>query len=174
MSRVLVISLVSACLLAACGSSHRSSGTTSTSDGPGTTSRGGGPPTTPTVVLPTATTISKGKVVPKPTTPTTLPRETPTQAIGPDSEAGQQVLIKSNAIWPEYLYPTYTYSITWTNLSGKTQIISFYHYPLSSPPIPPGGQWIWKASSAGVLGYHDSSGAEGLLNLQAPTPIVTP
>ncbi len=174
MVRVLVFSLVSACLLAACGSSHRASGTTSTSDGAGTTSQNGRHPTTPTVVVPTATTISRGKVYPKPSTPTTLPRETSTQPIGPDTEAGQQVIIYPKAIWPEYLYPTYTHNITWTNLSGTTQVITFYHYALSSPPIPPGGQWVWQSSSAGVRGYHDSEGAEGLLNLQAPTPITTP
>ncbi len=168
-------------LLAACGSSAKTSPTSSSGGASRTTQSTDGNSTSPTTtstangpIRTTATTYSEGRVYPKPSTPTTLPREDPGQPIGPNLSAGQQVIIYSKAIWPEYLYPTYTSAVTWTNLSGRTQTITFYHVSFSSPPIPPGGQWVWKAPSAGVLGYHDSSGAVGELNLQAATPIVTP
>jgi hypothetical protein len=73
-----------------------------------------------------------------------------------------------------YLYANYKVAITWTNLTNRPQIITFYQIPFSSASIPPGGQLVWKSPSGGVIGYHDSSGSEALLNLQAPSPIVTP
>ena len=73
-----------------------------------------------------------------------------------------------------YLYPDYEAPIIWTNLSNSPQRIIFDHIPFSSPPIPPGGQFIWKSPRGGVIGYHYSSGAQAELDLQAPTPVSTP
>jgi hypothetical protein len=171
------IVLVLACLFAACGAAAKSSGST-TSDGPSSTSQsdGGNSTSSTRATVPTTTTTyyKQGKVIPKPTTPTTLPRETKGQAVPEYTGPGQQILIYPTAIWPKYLYANDKVAITWTNLTNTTQTITFFHIPFSSLPIPPGGQFIWKSPSGGVIGYRDSSGAQALLNLQAPTPIVAP
>ena len=174
-ARSISVAFAFACFLVACGSTPKASGPT-TSDGATSTSQNNDPTSSTTTTGPTTTTTfyRQGKVIPKSKAPTTLPRESKGQAVPQFTGAGQQALIYPTAIWPEYLYASYKTTITWTNLTNRTQTITFFHIPFSSLPIPPGGQFIWKSPSGGVIGYHDSSGSQGELNLQEPSPITVP
>lgn len=171
-ARSISVAFALACLLTACGSTPKASGPT-TSDGATSTSQSsdGHPTSSTTTAGPTTTTTyyRQGKVIPKSQAPKTLPRESKGQAVPQFTGAGQQALIYPTSIWPEYLYANYKTTITWTNLTNRTQTITFFHIPFSSLPIPPGGQFIWKSPSGGVIGYHDSSGSQGELNLQEPS-----
>src|ERR1700720_1974378 len=100
--------LIFAITLAACGSAKSGSGTSTTQSSIGTTSDG---PTSSTSDF-----YPPFHVVPKPDTPTTVPREGPGQKVTQVSGAGQQIIIMPNGFWPETLYANYEVPITWTNL----------------------------------------------------------
>jgi hypothetical protein len=174
-------------LLAACGSSPssagshpRSSGSTTSSsstDNPsgghkGDKSNGSGSSST-TSTSTTSPFYPKGKIVPKPSTTTTVP-EDGGRPVNSYLAAGNQIVIYSSGIWPQTLDANDQVPVTWTNDSGKPQSIKFDSIPVSSSPIPPGAQFVWKADFGGSYPYHTASGMSALLVLQAPTPITIP
>jgi hypothetical protein len=159
---VFVALLLSMLLIAACNSNKGADGTS--------TSRpsGASTPTTYNSYYP------KGKIVPAPETPTTTPREGPGQPVTPLIGAGQQIIITANGFSPKTLYANYQVAITWTNLSGRPQKVSFDHIPVSSGTIPVGAQFVWKTHFGGSYTYSSGSGFHALLILQAPVPVGTP
>jgi hypothetical protein len=159
---VLVALVLTVALLAACSSNKAVDGTTTSRPSGGSTS------TTYNSYYP------KGKIVPAPETSTTTPREGPGQAVPPDIGAGQQIIITPNGFWPQTLYANYQVAITWTNLSGHPQKVSFDHIPVSSGTIPVGAQFVWKTHFGGSYTYSSASGFHALLILQAPVPVGTP
>jgi len=158
--------LIFAIALAACGSPNSAQGTSTTQSSIGTTSDG---PTTSTSDF-----YPQGHIVPKPDTPTTVPKEGPGQKVTQDIGAGQQIIIMPNGFWPKTLYANYQVAITWTNLSGEPQKVSFDHIPVASGIIPAGAQFVWKTHFGGSYTYGSASGFHALLILQAPVPIGTP
>jgi hypothetical protein len=96
------------------------------------------------------------------------------QPVTPDIAAGQQIIITPNGFWPKTLYANFQVAITWTNLSGHPQKVSFDHIPVSSGVIPAGAQFIWKTHFGGSYTYSTASGFHALLILQTPTSIPTP
>jgi hypothetical protein len=154
--------LLTVVLLAACGSNKAVVGTTSSQPSGGSTS------TTYNSYYP------KGEIVPAPETPTTTPREGPGQPVTATIGAGQQIIITPNGFWPKTLYANYQVAITWTNLSGHPQKVSFDHIPVSSGTIPVGAQFVWKTHFGGSYTYSSASGFHALLILQAPVPVGTP
>lgn len=152
--------------LAACGTNNSASGSSTTQSSVGTTSDG---PTSSTTDF-----YPKGHIVPKPDTPTTRPRESPGQPVTPNIDPGQQIIITPNGFWPNTLYANDQVAITWTNLSGHPQTVSFDHIPVTSGVIPAGAQFVWKTHFGGSFTYSSASGFHALLILQAPMPIGTP
>jgi hypothetical protein len=159
---VLVALLLAMLLLAACSSNKAVDGTS--------TSRPSGGSTTTTY----NSFYPKGKIVPAPDTSTTTPREGPGQEVPQNIGAGQQIIITPNGFWPKTLYANFQVAITWTNLSGHPQNVSFDHIPVSSGTIPVGAQFVWKTHFGGSYTYSSTSGFHALLVLQAPQPIGTP
>jgi hypothetical protein len=161
--------------LSACGTSQ--AGGASGKDGTTTTTsstQGGHSTTTVGGNSTTTTFYSPGRIVlPKPDTPTTLPRETKAAPIPQDFAAGQQVIIYPGAFWPSQLYADDQMPITWTNMSGKPQKVIFDGINVTSPLIPPGAQFVWKSRGGGVIDYHAPSGFKAVLLLQIPTPPVS-
>lgn len=156
--------LVVAITLAACGSSNSASGTSTTR------SSGTPDPSTPS----TADFYPKGHIVPKPDTPTTVPREAPGQPVTAYIGAGQQIIITPHGFWPATLYANFEVPITWTNNSGHAQTVSFDHIPVTSGVIPSGAQFVWKTHFGGSYTFSSASGFHALLILQSPMPISTP
>jgi len=153
-------------LLASCGSTPSAGGHGSTTTTTDTT----GPQNSTT----TTTYYPQGHLVAPPSTPTTLPRETPSIPVTQYISAGNTILIKSNAFWPKTLYANEDVPIVWVNLSGSPQKVAFDHIPVGSTVIPPGWEFVWKSRFAGSLTYHSASGLHALLVLQAPTPLTPP
>jgi hypothetical protein len=114
-----------------------------------------------------------GTVVPAPDTSTTIP-EDGGLPITQNSGTGQQILITPNGFWPNTLYANQKVAITWTNLSGRPQRVSFDHIPISSGVIPVGAQFVWKTHFGGSYTYSSASGFHALLILQLPQPIGIP
>jgi hypothetical protein len=159
---VFVALLLMAVILAACSSNKAADGTTTSSTSSGPTS------TTYNSFYP------KGKIVPAPETPTTTPKEGPGAPVTPNISAGQQIIITPDGFWPKTLYANYEVAVTWTNLSGHPQRVSFDHIPVSSGLIPVGAQFVWKTHFGGSYTYSSASGFHALLILQAPVPVGTP
>lgn len=118
----------------------------------------------------TSTTLDAGRVVAAPSTPTTVPHERGVRPINPTVDNGQQILITSSGFVPAQLFADVTKPVVWTNLSGTTQQVIFDVFPVHSPPIPPGAQFIWQPSTTVDIGYHSASGTKGALILQAHQP----
>jgi hypothetical protein len=156
--------LIVAITFAACSSANSASGSSTT---PSSATTSGGSTSTSDF-------YPSGHIVPKPDTPTTVPREAVGQPVTPDIAAGQQIIITSNGFWPKTLYANFEVAITWTNLSGHPQKVSFDHIPVSSGLIPAGAQFVWKTHFGGSYTYSTASGFHALLILQAPTPTPTP
>jgi hypothetical protein len=165
-----VLALALMGLLASCGSS-KSAGNQNTQDGGGSTTTTAGNPQNSTT---TTTYYPQGHLVAPPSTPTTLPGETAKIPVSSYISAGNTILIKSNAFWPQTLYANDQVAITWVNLSGRPQKVAFDHIPVGSAVIPPGWEFVWKSRFGGSLTYHSASGLHALLVLQAPTPITPP
>jgi hypothetical protein len=105
---------------------------------------------------------------PDPTT--SVPTERGTRAINPSNDAGQEVIIaKGGYLLPEWLVAEVNLPITWTNLSGKPQQISFDDAPVCSATIVPGGTFTWKSPKFAIsLRYHTVNGHHAQLTLQSP------
>ncbi len=184
----LLIILVLAAGLAACGTPKNSSstsvagtnggshnGTTSSSNGAKTNGGGTKGKGSPGADGPTTTFYPQGHIVPPPDTPTTTPREVPSEPINQYISAGQQIVIEPDgAFWPQSLYATYQVPITWTNLSGRPQKVVFDYIPVQSPEIAPGAQFVWKWRSGGTLSYHSALGSHAVIYFQTPTPVSVP
>lgn len=143
--------LLAAIILAACSSNNSAGGTT-------TSKPSGGSSTTQNTYYP------KGEIVPAPDTSTTIPKDGG-RPITPDLGAGQQILITPNGFWPKTLYANFQVAITWTNLSGHPQSVSFDHIPVSSGVIAVGAQFVWKTHFGGSYTYSSASGFHALLIL---------
>jgi hypothetical protein len=173
--------------LAACGSSpHAANGanggatstTSSTHDSTGdgtstTTSTANGPTTPTTLTTPTTNPYGQGHVIPPSPTPTTTPREHPTVPVPPYVGDGEQILIEPHGFWPQTMYADLDLPLTWTNETGHPQKVIFDHIPVTSPVIPPHGQFKWQPEFGGSYTYRSASGFNALVILQAPGPPVT-
>jgi ABC-type transport system substrate-binding protein len=151
-----VVMTVAGTVLAACGATpSRTATATSTS-------------TTGSVRIPsgvTPATIDPGHIVPAPPGPTTLPTEDPITPIRPDFDTGQQAIITSHGFEPLQLSGSKNQQVVWTNVSGSTQRIIITGGP-TSPPIPPGAQYVWMPNSGGSIAYRSVSGFHAVLTLQ--------
>ena len=145
----------------ACGGSAGARATTATTN-----------PGVPT----TSTSYPYGKhhVVPKSTTPTSVPKEGPGAPVSQYVEAGQQVLIEPSGFWPQTLYANMAVQVVWTNETKVPQKVALDVIPVASTEIPPGGQFIWSPHFGGSYTYHSGSGMHGRLILQQLTPVSPP
>jgi hypothetical protein len=156
--------------LAACGSA---SGTTSTVhlsspvDSTSSSSSASTPSSASTTT--TGSKLDQGDVVPAPSSSTTVPHERGVRPIDPTVDNGQQILITGSGFVPAQLFADVTEPVVWTNLSGVTQRITFDVFPVVSPPIPPGAQFVWQPSTTLDIGYHSAAGKRGALILQPHT-----
>jgi hypothetical protein len=164
-------------LLSACGSSKAGAGSgATTSTAGGTSPSGGGTSSTSTTSdapQTTTTFYSKGKIVERSPT-ASAPRQSSGFPVSKDLQSGDQILIYPGAFWPNQLTANQLVPVTWTNMTKVTQTVTIIGIGVTSPPIPPGSQWVWKSTGGGVLAYKSASGFQAILNLQYPTPVTLP
>lgn len=173
----LAIVLALACILSACGgTSNAGKGSDSTAtNNQSTTSTGSnsqsGDGTTTTSYYPQFT------LEPPPASNTTRPTgegnngNIPINAV---SGSGNTILIKPNGFWPHTLYANDQVPVTWINLSGVSQKVSFTEIPsIKTITVPANWSVKWVPNFGGSNPYRSASGFQGILVLQYPTPVTT-
>jgi hypothetical protein len=107
--------------------------------------------------------VDLGHVVPKSSTPTTVPVEIPSHPlpIASTSTLGQQVLIEKKGFAPTLLYADIGEPLVWTNESGVPMKIQVFDYRVTSPVIPPGAQFVWTPPSGGTISVVSAAGFTG-------------
>ena len=176
-SRVAAGALVlcaAALILGACGG-----GTPATSSQNGsasqrsTTSTTGHPSGLSALNVPTKVGYGSGSIGPADPT-TTLPNEVGGQAAQPDFSPGQNIIIKSNAVYPSTLEANVSYPVVWYNLTKTPQRIvfnNFKYFPVDSGTIPPGGTFTWTPPDDVSFSYTlEPSGAYGKVDENPANP----
>ena len=162
--------------LAACGGSPSATATKTTSGARSITSTDGHPRGLSAVNAPMQVRYGTGSIgAPDPTT--TLPNEGGSgagQAIQPDLNPGQNIIIRSNAVEPSTLEANVTLPVVWFNLSGHPQRIifnNFKYFPVDSGTIPPGGTFSWTPPDSAPFSYTvEPSGAYGKVDENPANP----
>ncbi len=159
--------------LAACGSTAKSAGstssTTSGSTTPTTTPSGSSTTTTDKVPLtgPTVSQIDASKTVSVGGKSVTVPTDGG-KPINAQVDDGQQIVISATGFLPAKLYSNPGSAIVWTNLTNQPQQVIFNAFSVTSPEIPPGSSWSWKTQDSESIAYHSVSGLEAVVQVLPP------
>jgi hypothetical protein len=94
-----------------------------------------------------------------------IPVEPGCVAITNGPGTGNQVIIGPDGPYPTHLFARVKERITFTNLTARTQSVTFVATHTDSGPIPPGGTWAWSSPTAVSVGYDLGSGGHGILDV---------
>jgi hypothetical protein len=75
--------------------------------------------------------------------------------------SGTEIIITSGGFEPQVLSAPLGKTITWTNLTDRTQQVNFEYSPVRSGPIAPGKTFTWMSPSLISIRYDSTTGFSG-------------
>jgi hypothetical protein len=167
------LAVLTAVLLAACGSGSPKSASSSSSPSSSTTasSQASGTTTATTAVSgatgPSISTIDSAKSVTVGGKSVTVPIDDGKPVL-PGVDDGQQIVISAGGILPSKLYANPSQAIVWTNLTDQSQQVKFDYFSVTSPVIPPGGTWSWSTQDSESIAFRTVSGMKAVVIVNPP------